>query len=608
LALSQKIGLILLLFPKLVFGQPLFTDVTDEAGINHVFQVFGGTFGGGAAVLDYNLDGFEDVFITGGNGNNHLYKNNGDGTFENVSEAAGLNVLSGVVTQGVVSADINKDGYPDLFVTTIALVTEGEFKETTDFLLVNNGDGTFSDKSEEYGFIKATFSTGAAFGDVNRDGYPDLYVSVFFKDFEGSLDQYNGAMLNNTNGPARDLLYINENGQKFIESSAIYGMDHIGLGFQGVWSDVDNDGDPDLLIANDFGFRGHPNYLYRNEYPERRLTNVSKEMKFAFGMSGMGIGVGDYNQDGWMDYLVTNIQKSRFFVNQGSEKVFKENTDSLGTGFSRIFTNSGKGVPPISWGVNFFDVDLDMDLDLYISNGCLNPLITPNPNLFLMNKGGTFIETGYITNTNDHSIGRGSVVFDYDNDGDLDLLVVNQVPNKDEDVGIDFLGTRLFRNENSTNNWLKVKLEGKLSETNGIGSRIEVYVDSRVLIREIDGGSSHESQNSTIAHFGLAAFRKVDSIVVKWSGAKAQTIYDIEANQTLRLSDDLIIEAKQPWWGWYRANGTGLLNNLFGITTVVALILLVVGTVCYRLYKKNLLTVGSKIISDVITILEHKFK
>jgi enediyne biosynthesis protein E4 len=529
--------LFLVVFPHAIFAQPEFEDVTSEAGINHYFKVFGGIFGGGAAVLDFNVDGYEDVFITGGNGNNHLYKNNGDGTFKNVSSQSGMDVLNSVITQGAVSADVNKDGFPDLYITTIALADSEMIKLSSDKLLINNGDGTFTDKSQQYGITKETFSTAAAFGDVNRDGYPDLYVSTYFKNYEGRLDQYGGAMLNNTKGPDRDLLYIND-GTKLIESSALYGMDHIGLGFQGVWSDIDNDRDLDLLIANDFGNRGHPNYLYRNNYPDNSLTEIGKEKNFDYGINGMGIGVGDYNFDGWMDYLVTNIQISPFFVNQGSDKPFLEQTRELGTAFTLVHTNSGSGAVPVSWGANFFDADHDMDLDLFIVNGCLNPPLVPNPNLFLENVDGVFVETAKSLNINDHSIGRGSVVFDYDNDGDLDLLVVNQKPYREEDISVEFLSTRLYRNKNRKNNWLKVKLRGRYSETAGIGSRVEVYVGNKMLVREVDGGSSNESQNSTLAHFGLGSFITVDSIVVKWSRYGTETIYNVRANQTITLLEN----------------------------------------------------------------------
>ena len=152
---------------------------------------------------------------------------------------------------------------------------------------------------------------------------------------------------------------------------------------------------------------------------------------------------------------------------------------------------------PVSWGCNFLDFDHDTDLDLFISNGSLNPPVTPNPNLFLEFDGTTFNEKGKEYGLDDPGIGRGSVTFDYDNDGDLDLFVVIQRPV--ENAGL--AGTvkcKLFRNDASGGNWLKVKLVGKTATTRGLGCRIEAVLGDRRLIREIDGGSSHESQNSTI--------------------------------------------------------------------------------------------------------------
>ncbi len=523
------------------YGQPLFTDVTDQSGIDHGFIVFDGTFGGGAAVLDFDKDGFEDVFIAGGhNDGNKLYKNKGDGTFMDVSELFG-DVFSRVITQGATTADVNRDGYPDLFVTTIVSLDGEGFEETRNYLLINRGGTSFEDQSVEFGLVEEAFSTGASFGDVNRDGYPDLYVCNYFEDFEGKLDQYSGlSSLNNTNGPSRDLLYINVRGEKFVEASKIYGIEHIGLGFQSVWTDYDNDNDLDLYVVNDFGTRGHPNYFYRNDYPEKHFTEIGPQIGLRMGMSAMGIGVSDFNQDGWMDYLVSNIQISPFFVNQGKDRRFKQSSQALGTAFNFVTDNWGRSGPVVSWGINFFDVDLDMDEDVYITNGCLNPSMASNANLLLINSGGQFEDFGYFSRTNDHSIGRGSVVFDYDNDGDLDLLVVNQLPHKEDTFGFSFTGTRLFRNDNRRNNWLKVRLEGVISETNGIGSRVEVYVDGKVLIREVSGGSSHESQSSTIVHFGLGANTVVDSLVVKWSAGIAERTNNIQANQLINIKETYV--------------------------------------------------------------------
>lgn len=519
-----------------LLSQPQFADVSEEARIEHYFTVFQGTFGGGAAVIDYNNDGWEDLFIAGGAGDDQLLENQKDGTFRNVTAKAGLRFLDNIVTQGAAAADVNKDGWPDLFIATIAIIEENNFDNTHNILLINNKDGTFSDQSKTFGLIEASFSSSVSFGDVNRDGYPDLYVCNYFEDFRGQLDQYSGPLSGNDFRPGKDHFYINEGGKRFVEASEAYGINRRGLTFQALWSDFDNDRDLDLLIANDFGNRGTPNLLYRNDYPQSKFTEIGTEMNFNYGINGMGIGAGDINMDGFFDYYVTNIQASPLFISHGSGQPFTDESLQRGSGFFAVKVEGGGRIVPVSWGVNFFDFDHDMDSDLYITNGCLNPELAPHPNLFLDNVGGEFRESGKISNTNDLSIGRGSIVFDYDHDGDLDLLVVNQRPFRNMNIGVEFLGTRLFRNDTpNQSNWLKVELEGKISESSGIGSRIEAYVGGQVLIREIYGGASHASQNTTIAHFGLAQYQTVDSITVKWAAGTSTKLENIPANQTIEV-------------------------------------------------------------------------
>lgn len=546
--LNQSILILInLLAPILLLGQEKFTDVTAEAGINHSFAVFQGTFGGGAAVIDYDLDGWEDLFIAGGAGKDQLLRNQGDGSFRDVSEVTGIRQLDGYVSQGAAVADVNRDGWPDLYVTTIAFVEDENFREAPNVLLINNGDGTFSDRSAAFGLTATTFSTGASFGDVNRDGYPDLYVCNYFENYEGKLDEFYGPQAHGNTRPAKDLFYLNDQGRAFVESSERFGIERSGLTFQALWSDVDNDNDLDILVANDFGNRQTPDLLYRNEYPNPGFTEIGAAKKFDFGINAMGIGACDINGDGRLDYLVTNIQVSPFFINQGPDAPFLEESVRRGAGFGTVTTHSGNRIVPVSWGVNFFDVDHDSDTDLYIVNGCLNPSLTPNPNLLLENVQGHFVDYGFLETTNDQSIGRGSVVFDYDHDGDLDILVVNQAPHKEEDIGVEFLTSRLYRNDNGgENSWIKIKLNGRRSETHGIGSRIELFAGQQLLVQEIYGGSSHESQNSTIAHFGLGPVETIDSIRIKWSASETQVLTQVPARQTLTIDEPADIVPPKP--------------------------------------------------------------
>jgi hypothetical protein len=540
------LSLILSISIVTTYSQKTFTEVSSEAGINHAFIVDQATFGGGAAVIDFDNDGYEDVYITGGAAKDVLYHNNGDGTFTNVFDNKGFEALSEVFTQGVTAADVNRDGYKDLFVTTMTYLPPNR-EAAPNFLFINQKDGTFKDESEAWGISNdRSNSTGATFGDINLDGYPDLYVSNYFMESAIGISIYNEATITNSFVPATDYLYLNTGGGNFLEVSEAYEMDHDGFGFQGLFSDYDNDGDLDLHIVNDFGFKKTPNRLYRNDYPKNRFKERSLNLRLNYGMNAMGITGADINFDGWMDYFITNLSTSVLVYNEGNGNGFRDETVAAGVAVQSISDELYTG-PPISWGANFFDFDHDMDSDLFICNGALNPTIRLNPSLFFRNDNGKFKEIGKEVNLFDYRIGRGSVVFDYDNDGDLDLLVVNQAPRNPTDLNGTLEEARclLYRNDAADGNWLQVELEGVKSEMNGLGSRVEVLVDDLVLIREIEGGASHLSQNTTIAHFGLGDLDIVESVTVRWMGGQTQTIANVAANQRIKITEEVDIDSNQ---------------------------------------------------------------
>ena len=236
--------------------------------------------------------------------------------------------------------------------------------------------------------------------------------------------------------------------------------------------------------------------------------------------------------------------------NRGKGQAFVDRAKELGTyNFA------------ISWGANFADFDNDTDLDLYVSNGDLNPNCTPMGNFYFENNEATFTDKSRVMGVNDYGVGRGSVVFDIDNDGDLDILVVNQKPVREYPVDSH---TKLFRNNLSAGNWLKIALDGTSAEKNGIGSRVTVVAGKTRMIREVDGGgSSHLSQNSTIVHFGLGSAKVADSIIVTWLGGKKQILLDQNANQLLKITE-IEDKIKVPW---------GLITLLLGGLMVLLFIL-----------------------------------
>lgn len=518
---------ILCVSSPLTFGQKRFTDVTESAGISHEFKVYEGMFGGGVCILDIDNDGFEDFYLTSGTLDDQLYYNNGDGTFTNIFKGSGLEETTHYVTQGVAGADVNKDGWTDLFITTVTSRDSVKvIPRARNLLFINNGDKTFRDATKEFKIDQLnSFSTGVSFGDVNADGYPDAFVGNYFHAYEGELSEINDATIMGSNQTEHGYLLINHEGKYFKNEYKQYGLDHRGFGFGGVFTDFDNDQDQDLIINHDFGYKAEPSYLLRNEYPSKKYSDPTEELEMDLKINAMGSAVGDVNEDGFMDYFVTNIKFDRFMVWDQSTGKYLDKSVELGT---HLWT--------ISWGANFADFDQDGDLDLFVSNGDLNPNCVPMFNFYFENQNDTMPEKASLYGLNDYGIGRGSAIFDIENDGDMDLIVVNQVPVKDYPVPSK---TRIYRNDSTFGNWLKVSLNGEKSEPNGIGSRVKIYFDNRVLMREIDGGgSSHISQNSKIAHFGLGEASNIDSVEALWTGGYRQVIYDVKPNQHLIIEED----------------------------------------------------------------------
>ncbi|GAB4417608.1 MAG: CRTAC1 family protein [Bacteroidia bacterium] len=525
-----------------------FADITEAAGIVHEFLVYEGMFGGGICVFDMDNDGFEDLYLTSGMADDQLYRNQGDGTFRNVFEGSGLEVTKGFATQGVAGADVNRDGWVDLFVTTLtSRDTALDIPRARNLLFLNNGDGTFRDATEVYGLVPLySFSTGGSFGDFNADGWPDLYVGNYFLAYEGELTYISDATIAGSHQTAEGYLLRNDGGQRFTDVYDDYGLTYRGFGFGGVFTDYDNDGDQDLLVNHDFGYKGHPSRLLENRYPRRSFRDMSEALEMDLKMNAMGAALGDFNEDGYLDYLVTNIRFNRFMLSQGPGKPFVNKTKDL-----------GMNIVSISWGANLADLDNDGDLDIFVSNGDLNPNCVPMGNYYFENEGGALTDQSVASGLKDYGIGRGSVVFDLENDGDLDLLVVSQRPVKSH-YPVPSV-TRLYRNDAARGNWLRVALRGVAAESHGIGSRVIVVAGGRRMMREIDGGgSSHLSQNSTIAHFGLGAATEVDSLIVVWTGGKRQVLTQQPVNTLLTVVEAAGAPRR---WPYYLAAGLLVLGG-----------------------------------------------
>ena len=517
-----------------------FTDITNQSGIDHYFEVYEGMFGGGIAVLDYNNDGFEDLYITGGMQEDQLLENLQNGTFKNVLKTARLESVLRFVTQGVAAADFNRDGWMDLFVTTITTKSQKrKIPRAQNLIFINQGDGTFKNNSKSFGIQRIeSFSTGISVGDFNLDGYPDLYVGNYFTDYDGGLKEISDATIVNAGKTAKGYLYENKGGKRFKEVSEKYNIDHRGFSFGGIFTDFDNDNDLDLIVNNDFGYKAKPNYLLENLYPKKEFQYVGENYEMDLRINAMGGATADINADGFLDYFISNIRYNRFMIQDPKKNIFEDQAEALGT---QLFT--------ISWGANFNDFDHDGDIDLFVSNGDLNPNCVPMYNFFFENVNGQFKEESTKFGLKDYGVGRGSAIFDLENDGDMDLIVVSQKPIRE--YGPPSI-TRLYRNDIEEGNYLQVKLKGNASTLSAHGARIQVFSDSLFINQEIDGGNtSHLSHNSTLAHFGLGKRKIIDSLKVIWPGGEITKMNQIKTNQKIFVEETQEFKKRRLnliWW------------------------------------------------------------
>ncbi len=531
----------------------VFADVTREAGI--AFRHFAGQrssqlpedMGSGAAWGDFDNDGWLDLFIVNEAGaltgdpvelaatpaHAALYRNMGDGTFREVSALAGVQFRGWGM--GAAWADYDNDGWLDLFVSAY-----GE-----NVLYRNNGDGTFSDATSEAGLGGYDgFWTGAVWGDYDRDGWLDLYVTGYVKYDQGAsagrslqYDLEQPAAINPSSfAPERNLLYRNNGDGTFTEVAARAGvLGDLGRSLGAVWSDFDLDGWPDLYVANDVS----DNVLYRNE-GNGTFTDVSLAARVADYRGAMGLAVGDWDGDEDMDLFITHwiAQENALYRNLGMERR-RLATDSMPPlQFTDEADRYGLGqvaLDFIGWGTSFIDYDNDGRLDLLVVNGSTlqqrdDPrLLVPMKDQLFWNRGPRdgFYDVSSVSGAyfGQAYVGRGAAFADYDNDGDVDVFIVNN-----GGPGV------LLRNEGGNRHpWLKVGLEGRQSNRSAIGTSLRLVAGGTVQVREVGGQSSYLSQNSLIQHFGLGPSQTVDTLEISWPSGRRQLVLHPPANQTLYI-------------------------------------------------------------------------
>jgi hypothetical protein len=537
-----------------------FIDVGPRAGLT-VPTVYGEEYakkyiveanGAGIAFYDYDHDGWLDIFIANGTRHegfppgqqptNHLYHNNRDGTFTDVTAKAGL-TRSGWC-YGVCVGDYDNDGHDDLFLTYFG----------KNVLYHNNGDGTFSDVTEKSGFgqSRTRYSTGCTFVDYDRDGHLDLFVSRYIDldlaktPIGGSSRycKYRGVPVNcGPLGLAKETcsLYHNNGDGTFTEVTEKAGILKPGgrWGLSAVTFDYNNDGWPDLFVACD----SSPNLLFRNDR-DGTFAEVGMEAGCAVNGDGleqanMGVAVGDYDGDGYLDLFLPHFSEDTPILYHNTKgEFFDDVTNAAGLGVNTQY---------VCWGVDFADLDNDGWLDIFHVNGTVYPEVErvypdykfKQPRVVYRNLGnGTFEEVSQLCGAavlEPHS-SRGCAFGDFDNDGNIDVLVWNMCE-----------PPSLLKNENrSGNHWLSVKAVGTKSNRSAIGARITVAAGGRRQIREVLSGSSYISQSDLRQHFGLGPARKADEIEIRWPGGQVDKVTGVDADQFVTVLEGRGLLSSRP--------------------------------------------------------------
>ncbi|HET9533192.1 MAG TPA: CRTAC1 family protein [Blastocatellia bacterium] len=500
------------------------------------------TTGCGAAFIDYDNDGWQDILLVNGSRleglppatspTNHLYRNNGDGTFRDVTQKAGLSRTGW--GQSVSVGDYDNDGHDDIFISYFG----------KNALYRNNGNGTFTDLAEKAGVAnnRSRWGSGCAFLDYDRDGYLDLFVASYIDlDLKTAPLPETGPCLYKgltvACGPPGltggvNTLYRNNRDGSFRDVSEQSGVRKTngtyGLGV--LVADFNNDSWPDIYVANDSA----PAALYRNN-KNGTFTDIGIEAGCAFSIdgkpqAGMGVSAGDYDRDGWLDIFKTNFSgdTSTLYHNSGNA-IFDDLTFAAGIGVNTRW---------LGWGCGFVDVDNNGWLDIFLVNGHVYPEVEK-----LTTEAGYAqrkvlyrnLQNGRFEDVSDRAgravleptPARGCAFGDYDNDGDIDILInpVNALP-------------ELLRCEsNNQNNWITIKTIGVKSNRSGIGARIKCVTEDGSQIEEVRSGGSYYSQNDLRVHFGLGKRDKVKTLEIRWPGGQVDTLSDVAANQFIYVKE-----------------------------------------------------------------------
>jgi hypothetical protein len=529
----SRVGLLALSTAALaIWGNPspahavVYTNVTLSAGINHLHnptKLAGAFFqNGGAAAADFDNDGWVDLYVSRWNLRDLLYRNRGDGTFEDVAQTAGISIVgSSNTSNGSAWGDIDNDGDKDLFVTSSG---GNRFA-----LYVNDGAGRFTEQAVQRGAAIAgaiRYGQSATFGDFDNDGYIDIHTNDWGSDTSVSssrllrnLGAANPGFFEDVTAAAGLNVYRAPEFENGPTNSNAYR-------FSSTFADLDRDGRLDLAIAADF----RTSQVFWNN-GDGTFTDGTLAAGVGAVGDGMGATIGDFDGDGLLDWFVSARGTEPPSISPvGGNYLYRNNGDRT---FTDVATSTGVRDTGWAWGTTFLDHDNDGDQDLFVTNGWG---ITDRTRIFENNGAGVFSDVSTPSGVTDNGLGRALISLDYDNDGDLDVFLVNH-------------GARpiLYRNDGgAANDWLKVDVEGTVSNRDGLGAFITVDPDTPAagdeMVREVNVGSNFLGHNEVTSHFGLGAGSiTVDKVNVFWpaSGLR-QTYVDVPINSTLAARERLL--------------------------------------------------------------------
>ncbi len=410
--------------PFLTVAQVVFSEQAQSIGFDHDFKARA-LMGGGAAFFDYDNDGDEDMYVTSGLNKDELYRNNGNGTFTKIQADIGLNITLNYNTMGVTTGDIDNDGDRDIFIATWERFEGSEQPDARSLLFLNNGDGTFTEIGEQAGITHEAFAMGAVFLDYNKDGFLDVYVLNHIQEVIFTYDEF-GAVDGLAHECYPNFLYLNNGDLTFTEVAAELGVDDLGCTIAAIASDYDLDNDLDLYLANDFGPFIVPNGLFENNYPEDSFSDVSEPTGTGIEVFGMGIAAGDYDHDQDLDYYITNIGRNILLENQndifadrtteaGVENATVPEEDNLNTtGWGTAFFDVNND----TWE------DLYVANGRIPTLPAFATAINDPDKLYLNNGDKTFTDISDEAGVSDPRYVHGMAYSDYDEDGDLDIVTV----------------------------------------------------------------------------------------------------------------------------------------------------------------------------------------